>query len=264
MNIKEHADGVPAIEMKHVVKSFGSLEVLQGIDLTVDKGSVTVLLGPSGSGKSTLLRLVNQLEPLTSGSIAINGERVGCKKVTKGSKTYMQALTEKEIAQQRMHLGMVFQRFNLFPHMTALANVMEAPLHVAHMSVSQARELAMKELERVGMQDRINHYPAELSGGQQQRVAIARALAMKPDIMLFDEPTSALDLELVSEVLNAMRALADEGMTMLMVTHEINFAREVADQVVFMDKGVIVEKGGADIIDHPHSDRFKDFLQHVL
>ena len=171
---------------------------------------------------------------------------------------------DKEIAAQRSRLGMVFQRFNLFPHMTALENVMEAPIHVQHQSKKAARDLAVAELQRVGLGDRMDYYPSQLSGGQQQRVAIARALAMKPEIMLFDEPTSALDPELVGEVLNVMRSLAKEGMTMVCVTHEIGFAREVADQIVFMDGGVVVEKGGPDIIDHPTEPRFKDFLQHVL
>lgn len=254
----------PVVELKHVCKRFGSQEVLKGVDLTVEEGSVTVILGPSGSGKSTLLRLINQLETLSSGSIFIQGERIGCKQVMKQSTSCWQALTDKEIAAQRLPLGMVFQRFNLFPHMTALENVMEAPIHVQHMSKTKAHDLAIKELQRVGMADRLEHYPAELSGGQQQRVAIARALAMKPSIMLFDEPTSALDPELVGEVLNVMRDLAKEGMTMLVVTHEIGFAREVADHIVFMDNGVVAEQGDASIIEHPQTERFSDFLQHVL
>lgn len=255
---------VPAVVIKDVHKSFGNLQVLNGITMEVNPGSVTVMLGPSGSGKSTLLRLINQLETLTAGSISIYGERIGVKQVTRKGKQCLQALNDKEIAQQRAKLGMVFQRFNLFPHMTALENVMEAPVHVLHMTAQEARDLAVEELKRVGMAERMNHYPAELSGGQQQRVAIARALAMKPEIMLFDEPTSALDPELVGEVLNVMRDLAKDGMTMIVVTHEIGFAREVADQVVFMDGGVIVEQGTADIITNPQTERFQDFLQHVL
>lgn len=258
------ANNIPAVSICNVQKKFGSLSVLKNINVTVLPGTVTVILGPSGSGKSTLLRLINQLETLSAGSISIYGERIGVKLVTHKGEKCLQALTDKEIAQQRAKLGMVFQRFNLFPHMTALENVMEAPVHVLHMPVHEARDLAIEELKRVGMDNRMNHYPAELSGGQQQRVAIARALAMKPEIMLFDEPTSALDPELVGEVLNVMRNLAKDGMTMIVVTHEIGFAKEVADQVVFMDDGKVVECGTADIIDNPQTERFQDFLHHVL
>lgn len=253
-----------AVSLTNVQKSFGSIQVLKNINITVDSGSVTVILGPSGSGKSTLLRLINQLETLTSGSICIYGKRIGVKKVIYKDKERLRALNDKEISKQRSKLGMVFQRFNLFPHMTALENVMEAPVHVLGMKKQDARDLAIKELKRVGMLERMNHYPAELSGGQQQRVAIARSLAMKPEIMLFDEPTSALDPELVGEVLNVMLDLAKEGMTMIVVTHEIGFAKEVADQVVFMDDGMVVEQGDASIIDNPKTDRLKDFLKHVL
>ena len=251
----------PVVEAKDVHKAFGDLHVLKGINLEVEPGTVTVILGPSGSGKSTFLRLINQLETLTGGEIDVNGEMIGYKHLPDGT---LQKLNEKEIAQQRSKLGMVFQKFNLFPHMTVLENVMEAPVHVKHMPKAEARELAIAELKRVGLGDRMDYYPGQLSGGQQQRVAIARALAMKPEIMLFDEPTSALDPELVGEVLNVMRSLADEGMTMIVVTHEIGFAREVADQIVFMDGGVVVEQGGPEIIDHPREARFRDFLQHVL
>ncbi|MGO5148580.1 amino acid ABC transporter ATP-binding protein [Bifidobacterium boum] len=254
----------PAVEAIGVHKAFGHLHVLKGIDMTVMPGTVTVILGPSGSGKSTFLRLINQLETLTGGEIRVDGEMIGFKKVEHKGQEVLQTLNDKEIAAQRSKLGMVFQRFNLFPHMTALENVMEAPVHVKHMGKSEARELAVAELQRVGLGQRLDYYPSQLSGGQQQRVAIARALAMKPEIMLFDEPTSALDPELVGEVLSVMRQLADEGMTMIVVTHEIGFAREVADQVVFMDGGVVVEHGGPEIIDHPSEPRFKDFLQHVL
>ena len=254
---------VPAVKATQVHKAFGSLHVLKGVDMTVMPGSVTVILGPSGSGKSTFLRLINQLETLTGGEIDVDGEMIGYKYVDKDGKQVLQTLNDKEVAEQRSKLGMVFQRFNLFPHMTALENVMEAPVHVKHMDKKEARKLAIEELNRVGM-DRLDHYPAQLSGGQQQRVAIARALAMKPEIMLFDEPTSALDPELVGEVLNVMLSLAKEGMTMVVVTHEIGFAREVADQIVFMDGGVVVEQGGPEIIDNPQEPRFKDFLQHVL
>lgn len=255
---------VPAVKATQVHKAFGNLHVLKGIDMTVMPGTVTVILGPSGSGKSTFLRLINQLETLTGGSIEVDGELIGYKHVTKNGQDMLQTLDDKEIAAQRSRLGMVFQRFNLFPHMTALENVMEAPVHVKHMDKKEARKLAIEELNRVGMGERLDYYPAQLSGGQQQRVAIARALAMKPEIMLFDEPTSALDPELVGEVLNVMLDLAKEGMTMVVVTHEIGFAREVADQIVFMDGGVVVEQGGPEIIDHPSEPRFKDFLQHVL
>jgi len=255
---------VPAVKATQVHKAFGSLHVLKGVDMTVMPGSVTVILGPSGSGKSTFLRLINQLETLTGGEIDVDGEMIGYKYVDKDGKQVLQTLNDKEVAEQRSKLGMVFQRFNLFPHMTALENVMEAPVHVKHMDKKEARKLAIEELNRVGMGDRLGHYPAQLSGGQQQRVAIARALAMKPEIMLFDEPTSALDPELVGEVLNVMLSLAKEGMTMVVVTHEIGFAREVADQIVFMDGGVVVEQGGPAIIDNPQEPRFKDFLQHVL
>ena len=255
---------VPAVKAVQVHKAFGDLHVLKGIDMTVMPGTVTVILGPSGSGKSTFLRLINQLETLTGGEIDVDGEMIGYKYVNKGGERVLQTLNDKEVAAQRSKLGMVFQRFNLFPHMTALENVMEAPVHVKHMNTKEARRIAVEELNRVGMGERLDYYPSQLSGGQQQRVAIARALAMKPEIMLFDEPTSALDPELVGEVLNVMLDLAKEGMTMVVVTHEIGFAREVADQIVFMDGGVVVEQGGPEIIDHPKEPRFKDFLQHVL
>ena len=237
------------IDIENLRKSFGDVEVLKGINLTIKEKEVVVIIGPSGSGKSTLLRCMNYLEEPTSGEVSVDGI------VLDG---------EANINKVREEVGMVFQRFNLFPHMTALENVMEAPVHVKHMDKKEARELAIQELNRVGMGERLDYYPAQLSGGQQQRVAIARALAMKPEIMLFDEPTSALDPELVGEVLNVMLDLAKEGMTMVVVTHEIGFAREVADQIVFMDGGVVVEQGGPKIIDHPKESRFKDFLQHVL
>ncbi|MCI1219271.1 MAG: amino acid ABC transporter ATP-binding protein [Bifidobacterium sp.] len=256
--------GTPAVQAVGVQKAFGSLHVLKGVDMTVMPGTVTVILGPSGSGKSTFLRLINQLETLTGGRIEVDGELVGFKHVMRHGADRLQELSEKEIAAQRAKLGMVFQRFNLFPHKTVLENVMEAPIHVAHQSKRDARSEAEHELSRVGLGDRLDYYPAQLSGGQQQRVAIARALAMHPEIMLFDEPTSALDPELVGEVLGVMRSLAKGGMTMIVVTHEIGFAREVADQIVFMDGGVVVEKGGPQILDNPHEQRFKDFLDHVL
>ena len=264
--VRKAADGsvIPAVKAVQVHKAFGPLHVLKGIDLTVMPGTVTVILGPSGSGKSTFLRLINQLETLDR-RFHRGGRRTHRLQARdQNGQDMLQTLDDKEIAAQRSRLGMVFQRFNLFPHMTALENVMEAPIHVQHQSKKAARDLAVAELQCVGLGDRTDYYPSQLSGGQQQRVAIARALAMKPEIMLFDEPTSALDPELVGEVLNVMRSLAKEGMTMVCVTHEIGFAREVADQIVFMDGGVVVEKGGPDIIDHPTEPRFKDFLQHVL
>ena len=238
------------IEVCDLHKHYKDVHVLRGISTTVAKGEVCAVIGPSGSGKSTFLRCLNRLEEASSGEIFINAQEI--------------TDPHLNLNKMRENIGMVFQGFNLFPHMTALENVMEAPIHVQHQSKKAARDLAVAELQRVGLGDRMDYYPSQLSGGQQQRVAIARALAMKPEIMLFDEPTSALDPELVGEVLNVMRSLAKEGMTMVCVTHEIGFAREVADQIVFMDGGVVVEKGGPDIIDHPTEPRFKDFLQHVL
>ena len=254
----------PMIHVEALHKEFGSLHILKGVDLDVGKGQVCVLLGPSGSGKSTLLRCINQLETFEAGSIRIDGELVGYQETpTRGGR--LRRLPEKAIAAQRARIGMVFQRFNLFPHMTALENVMEAPIHVAGADKDEARTAALHLLERVGMGGRADHYPAELSGGQQQRVAIARAMAMKPDLMLFDEPTSALDPELVGEVLAVLKDLAAEGMTMVIVTHEIGFAREVADIVAFMDDGVIVESGEPQsVIDDPQSPRLRDFLDSVL
>ncbi len=254
----------PQIVIKDVHKEYGNLHVLKGVNLEMMPHTVTVILGPSGSGKSTLLRMINQLETITGGEIDVDGEMIGYKEVERRGKTMLQTLSDKEIARQRERIGMVFQKFNLFPHMTVLENVMEAPVHVAGVSKVQAQAEAEKFLDMVGMTERMHHYPSQLSGGQQQRVAIARAIAMHPDIMLFDEPTSALDPELVGEVLGVMRKLADDGMTMVVVTHEIGFAREVADKVVFMDGGVVVEEGTSDIIDHPRTDRFKEFLDAVL
>lgn len=258
------ADQTPMVHVAGLHKEFGSLHILKGIDLDVGKGQVCVLLGPSGSGKSTLLRCINQLETFEAGSIRIDGELVGYQETsTRGG--WLRRLPEKTIAAQRARIGMVFQRFNLFPHMTARENVMEAPIHVAGAGKDEARTTALHLLERVGMGGRADHYPAELSGGQQQRVAIARAMAMKPDLMLFDEPTSALDPELVGEVLAVLKDLAAEGMTMVIVTHEIGFAREVADIVAFMDDGVIVESGDPQsVIDDPQSPRLRDFLDSVL
>lgn len=258
------ANAVPSVKAEQVHKAFGSAHILKGIDMTVMPGTVTVILGPSGSGKSTFLRLVNQMETITGGSIEVCGQRIGCKTEQRGGKTVLRCLNEKEIAAQRSKLGMVFQRFNLFPHMTALENVMEAPVHVKKIAKEEAKKEALLQLKRVGLEGKEHLYPAQMSGGQQQRVAIARALAMHPQIMLFDEPTSALDPELVGEVLRVMRDVAAEGMTMITVTHEIGFAREVADNIVFIDGGVVVEQGGAEIIDNPKTKRFKEFIDSVL
>ncbi|WP_123309052.1 amino acid ABC transporter ATP-binding protein [Cellulomonas sp. PhB143] len=253
------------VEVRALHKEFGAVHVLKGVDLTVERGSVCVVLGPSGSGKSTLLRCINELEEITGGSVRVEGELMGYTEVATDDGTRLHRLHPKVIARQRARIGMVFQRFNLFPHKTALENVMEAPVHVRGDSRSTARARALELLDRVGLADRVDHYPAQLSGGQQQRVAIARALAMDPDLMLFDEPTSALDPELVGEVLAVMQDLARSGMTMVVVSHEIGFAREVADHVVFMDDGVIVEEGPPSaVIDAPSQARTKDFLAHVL
>lgn len=257
----EHVEGVPLVHAEGVRKHYGRLEVLKGIDLTVRRGSVCCLLGPSGSGKSTFLRCINHLEKVDGGRLTVDGELVGYRQ--HGGKLH--ELREREVAERRRDIGMVFQRFNLFPHMTALENVIEAPVRVAGVARAQAREEARQLLERVGLADRAGHYPSELSGGQQQRVAIARALAMKPKLMLFDEPTSALDPELVGDVLDVMRQLAGEGMTMVVVTHEIGFAREVGDTAVFMDEGVIVEAGDPrQLLVNPEQERTRAFLSKVL
>ncbi|WP_327249676.1 amino acid ABC transporter ATP-binding protein [Streptomyces sp. NBC_01320] len=248
-----HAEGVR--------KHFGKVAVLQGIDLTVGRGQVCCLLGPSGSGKSTFLRCINHLEKLDGGRLSVDGAPVGYRQ--QGNRLH--ELKEREIARSRRDIGMVFQRFNLFPHMTAVQNVMEAPVKVAGATRAEAREDALRLLDRVGLADRADRYPAQLSGGQQQRVAIARALAMKPKLILFDEPTSALDPELVGEVLDVMRQLAAEGMTMVVVTHEIGFAREVADTAVFMDGGVVVEAGAPrQVLGDPRQERTRAFLSKVL
>jgi polar amino acid transport system ATP-binding protein len=249
------------VDVRDVHKLFGDLHVLKGVDLTVQRGEVCVLLGPSGSGKSTLIRCINELEQINAGRLYVDGELMGLREVN----GKLHRLSDKEIAAQRAKVGMVFQRFNLFPHMTALGNVVEAQRQVLRRSKADAEARAHEELTKVGLADRMDHYPAQLSGGQQQRVAIARALAMDPQLMLFDEPTSALDPELVGEVLNVMKALADSGMTMIVVTHEVGFAREVADQVVFMDDGAIVERGTpAQVIDNPQNPRTQDFFAKVL
>ena len=245
-----------------VRKHFGTLQVLKGINLEVAPSEVVCMIGPSGSGKSTFLRCVNHLEKIDGGRLYVDGELVGYRQQEDG-KVY--ELNENQIAGKRAEIGMVFQRFNLFPHKTALGNVVEAPIHVKGESRKDAREQGRELLERVGLSDKVDEYPARLSGGQQQRVAIARALAMKPKLMLFDEVTSALDPELVGEVLDVMRTLAHEGMTMIVVTHEMGFARDVGDRVVFMDGGVIVEEGPAkQVIETPKEERTKQFLGLVL
>ncbi|MFE5829453.1 amino acid ABC transporter ATP-binding protein [Streptomyces sp. NPDC056508] len=249
------------VRAEGVRKHFGRLEVLKGIDLTVERGQVCCLLGPSGSGKSTFLRCINHLEKVDGGKLTVDGDLVGYRQ--HGNKLH--ELREREVAAHRRDIGMVFQRFNLFPHMTALDNVAEAPVKVTGVARAEAREQARELLEQVGLGDRAGHYPAQLSGGQQQRVAIARALAMKPKLMLFDEPTSALDPELVGDVLDVMRQLAADGMTMVVVTHEIGFAREVGDTAVFMDEGVVVEAGDPRrVLVEPEQDRTRAFLSKVL
>ncbi|MCU1684652.1 MAG: polar amino acid transporter ATPase [Amycolatopsis sp.] len=251
----------PVVSAQRICKSFGSLEVLKGIDLEVQPREVLCLIGPSGSGKSTLLRCINHLEKINAGRLYVDGVLVGYKQ--RGDKLH--ELKESEVAFQRKDIGMVFQRFNLFPHMTALENIIEAPVQVRRESKAKARERGRELLERVGLADKESTYPGQLSGGQQQRVAIARALAMEPKLMLFDEPTSALDPELVGDVLGVMRQLAKDGMTMVVVTHEMQFAREVADTVAFMDGGVIVEQGPpAQVIGDPKHERTKSFLARVL
>jgi polar amino acid transport system ATP-binding protein len=249
------------VRAQGVRKHFGPLQVLKGINLEVAPKEVVCLIGPSGSGKSTFLRCVNHLEKIDGGRLYVDGELVGYRQ--QNDKVY--SLRENEIARKRSEIGMVFQRFNLFPHMTALGNVIEAPIRVKGERKRDATKEGRVLLERVGLADKIDEYPARLSGGQQQRVAIARALAMKPKLMLFDEVTSALDPELVKEVLDVMRTLAQEGMTMIVVTHEMGFAADVGDRVVFMDGGVIVEEGPArQVIDEPREERTKQFLGLVL
>jgi polar amino acid transport system ATP-binding protein len=249
------------VRAEGVTKRFGPLEVLRGIDLTVADGEVCCLLGPSGSGKSTFLRCVNHLETVDGGRLRVDGHLVGYRE--HGDKLY--ELRPAEVARRRRDIGMVFQRFNLFPHLTAIGNIVEAPVGVLREPREAARQRARELLDRVGLADKADAYPAQLSGGQQQRVAIARALAMRPKLMLFDEPTSALDPELVGDVLDVMRDLAKDGMTMLVVTHEMGFAREVADRVVFIDGGVVVEQGPpAEVLGAPRHERTRAFLSKVL
>jgi polar amino acid transport system ATP-binding protein len=251
----------PMVKADHVRKQFGPLQVLKGVSLEVALREVVCMVGPSGSGKSTFLRCVNHLEKIDGGRLYVDGELVGYRQ--EGGKVY--ELRENEVARKRAEIGMVFQRFNLFPHKTALGNVIEAPIRVKGEDKRDASKEGRALLERVGLADKVDEYPARLSGGQQQRVAIARALAMKPKLMLFDEVTSALDPELVKEVLDVMRSLAKEGMTMIVVTHEMGFARDVGDRVVFMDEGVIVEEGPAkQVIDAPREERTKRFVGLVL
>jgi ABC-type polar amino acid transport system ATPase subunit len=250
---------MPMIEIKDLRKSFGALDVLKGVSFGVEKGEVVVVLGPSGSGKSTMLRCINLLEHYHAGEIRIDGAIAGYRTNAAGQRV---PWSEAENARLREKVGMVFQSFNLFPHRTALENVMMGPVHVRNMGKTQSRKLALDLLDKVGLAEKANQYPAVLSGGQQQRVAIARALAMQPMVMLFDEVTSALDPELVGEVLRVIRRLAEEGMTMIIVTHEIHFARDVGDRIIFMDGGVIVETGMAsDVLASPSSERLRVFLR---
>ena len=249
------------IKLEHVSKSFGKLEVLKDISLEVKKGEVLCVIGPSGSGKSTMLRCLNHLERISEGRLYIDGELADEK--VKGRDAMK--ISPQKVAALCSELGMVFQRFNLFPHMTVLQNVMCAPMLVKKVPKGEAEQTARELLAKVGLAEKVDEFPSRLSGGQQQRVAIARALAMKPKIMLFDEPTSALDPELVGEVLAVMKQLANEGMTMIVVTHEMSFAREVANRVIFMDQGVILEASTpAELFEHPKNERTRAFLQKIL
>jgi polar amino acid transport system ATP-binding protein len=260
MRVKE-SNGTKMVLGEKIVKRFGQLTVLNGVDFSVERGQVVVIIGPSGSGKTTLLRCINHLEKIDSGRIYVDGQLVGYRE----RNGRLVEDSEANIARMRSQIGFVFQRFNLFPHMTAVENVIEAPIHVLHQSKDEVVERAQALLAKVGLSEKADSYPHKLSGGQQQRVAIARALAMNPKLMLFDEATSALDPELVGEVLKVMKQLAEEGMTMAVVTHEMGFAREVADRVIFMDKSVIVEQGPPEqIFDHPENERTRNFLGMIL
>jgi polar amino acid transport system ATP-binding protein len=253
----------PMVLAESVCKNFGALRVLKGITLEVGKGQVLVMVGPSGSGKSTFLRCINHLEQVNAGRLYVDGDLIGYREKKRGDKLY--EISPRDAAKQRRDIGMVFQHFNLFPHRTALENLVEAPMHVKRVKKADAVARAKDLLDQVGMAEKATAYPAQLSGGQQQRVAIARALAMNPKLMLFDEPTSALDPELVGEVLEVMKKLAAEGMTMVVVTHEMGFAREVANQLVFMDGGVVVESGNPrEVLSNPQHERTKAFLSKVL
>jgi polar amino acid transport system ATP-binding protein len=261
VTVEDSVQAAPMVKAEQVCKSFGALHVLKGITLEIGRGEVLVLVGPSGSGKSTFLRCINHLEEVTAGRLYVDGELVGYRE--RGGKLH--ELSPKDAARQRRDVGMVFQHFNLFPHRTALENIIEAPVHVKRVKRAAALARARDLLAQVGLADKADAYPAQLSGGQQQRVAIARALAMSPKLMLFDEPTSALDPELVGEVLGVMKNLAREGMTMVVVTHEMGFAREVADKVVFMDGGVVVESGAPrEVLTNPQHERTKAFLSKVM
>jgi polar amino acid transport system ATP-binding protein len=253
--------GTPMVLAESVYKNFARLEVLRGINLKVARGEVMCIIGPSGVGKSTLLRCINHLEKIDGGRLWVDGELVGYRQ----HRGKLYELREREVCAKRAEIGMVFQRFNLFPHMTALQNVIEAPIRVKGVPRAEASELAEQLLERAGLKEKVHAYPNQLSGGQQQRVAIARALAMKPKLMMFDEPTSALDPELVGEVLDVMRDLARSGMTMVVVTHEMGFAREVGDTLVFMDQGLVIEAGRPrDVLGNPRHERTQAFLSKVL
>jgi len=259
------ATGAPLVRIRGLEKSYGAFKVLHGIDLDVDRGEVVTLIGPSGSGKSTMLRCINRLEIFQAGRVEVDGVVIGYRDAVGRDGPELRELSQAEIERQRADIGMVFQNFNLFPHMTVLQNITEAPVSVRRVPRAAAVENARALLNRVGLSDKEKAYPRELSGGQQQRVAIARALAMKPKLMLFDEPTSALDPELVGEVLGVMRDLALEGMTMLVVTHEWGFARELADRVAFFDQGRIVEIGSPDqVFSAPVNERTRAFLSKVL
>jgi len=249
------------VDIRDVSKSYNGVEVLSGVSLTVEPGEVVTILGPSGSGKSTLLRTINHLETVDGGWVAIDGELIGYEH--RHGRLY--ELKERAVLRRRTQVGMVFQSFNLFPHLTALENIVEAPIALKRLTRADARELALGLLEKVGLADKAHAYPRQLSGGQQQRVAIARALALQPKVLLFDEPTSALDPELVGEVLDVIRELAGLGTTLVIVTHEIGFAREVSDRVVFIDHGVILEQGApAEVLGSPRHQRTRDFLASVL
>ncbi|RRJ88823.1 amino acid ABC transporter ATP-binding protein [Gulosibacter macacae] len=258
---RKHDRGNPMVRAEHVVKRFGSNVVLKDISLTVNHGEVMCLIGPSGSGKSTFLRCINHLESIDGGRLWVEDELVGYRQ--RGDKLY--ELSPAEVSKQRQDIGMVFQRFNLFPHMTVVENIIEAPTRVKGQKKAAATARAMELLDRVGLANKAKAYPGHLSGGQQQRVAIARALAMDPKLMLFDEPTSALDPELVGDVLEVMKQLAESGMTMVVVTHEMGFARDVGDHLVFMDQGVVVEEGDPrEVLTNPQRERTRSFLSRVL